>query len=116
MFPPALCCLIWLWKERAPAGSPTEACGRSILVSSECSSQFPLLSTVNKRIQTVSKEIEGKERPTPFGVNFMRSQMLYRAAQGTVDNKYQPCMDASGMSQLQLYLLAVMWCIFVLLC
>ena len=30
-------------------------------------------------------EKKRKEKPTPFGVNLMRSQVLYRAAQGLKD-------------------------------
>lgn len=34
----------------------------------------------------------------------------------TVNNQYRPCMHASLMALLRLYLLADMWCIIVLLC
>ncbi len=33
------------------------------------------------------KEKKRKEKTTPFGVNLMRSQVLYRAAQGLKGNK-----------------------------
>ena len=36
------------------------------------------------------------EKTTPFGVNLMRSQVLYRAAQGSADATAIPCSVVNG--------------------
>ena len=43
-------------------------------------------------IRTVSSEKKRKEKTTPFGVNLMRSQVLYQAAQETVSSCMLPSL------------------------
>ena len=43
-----------------------------------------MLSTQDSRQSKLKGSIERKEKTTPFGVNLMRSQVLYRAAQMAV--------------------------------
>ncbi len=55
-----------------------------------------------KRKEKKRKEKKRKEKTTPFGVNLMRSQVLYRAAQGcnpvTNSNRYT-CIDSCDFAR-----------------